>query len=87
MTLGNPDRLPSHSDVIALDQRVVIVWKEFDGEQASLHLKESSDRGESWTDKSMALVSKPKNSHPKLISHNTDIFLSWTTENQDHQIT
>lgn len=86
MTLGNPDRLPSHPDVITLAQRVMIVWKEFDGEQTSLHLMESSDRGQSWRKIPMTLNSKSKNSHPKLIANKTDIFLSWTSKNKGHQI-
>ena len=86
MALGNPDRLPSHPDVITLAQRVVIVWKEFDGEHTSLHIKESTNRGKSWADKATVLSSNSKNSHPKLISNNSDIFLSWTTENQGHQM-
>ena len=86
MALGNPDRLPSHPDVITLDQRVVIVWKEFDGEQTSVHAMESSDRGQSWKKSPIGLTSKSKNSHPKLIANKTDLFLSWTSKNKGHQI-
>lgn len=86
ITLGNSDHLPSHADVITLNNRVIIVWKEFDGEQTTLHLKESFDRGETWKNRATDLKSDSKNSHPKLITNNTDIFLSWTTENQGHQL-
>ena len=86
IALGNIDHLPSHPDVIALNQRVVIAWKEFDGEQTTLHIKDSPDRGKSWTDKTTSLSSKSKNSHPKLITNNTDIFLSWTSKDKGHQI-
>jgi hypothetical protein len=86
LTLGNIDHIPSHADVITLDQRVIIVWKEFDGEQSSLHIKESFDRGLSWSDKTTELTSSAKNSHPKLISNNKDVFLSWTSEDKGHRI-
>jgi hypothetical protein len=86
MPLGNANQLPSHPDVLALHQRVIIVWKEFDGEQTSLHCKESNDGGKSWIEKPLALKSRSKNSHPKLLSNNTDIFLSWTSENQGHKL-
>jgi len=86
ITLGNINHIPSHPDVIALKQRVVVVWKEFDGVQTSLHIKESLDRGETWTDKATGLKSQSKNSHPKLITNNTDIFLSWTSKNEGHQL-
>ena len=86
MPLGNVNQLPSHPDVLALNNRVIIVWKEFDGEQVTLHSTESNDSGKSWGTKPLALKSKSKNSHPKLISNNTDIFLSWTSENNGHQL-
>ncbi|MFW5442790.1 MAG: exo-alpha-sialidase [Methylococcaceae bacterium] len=86
LALGNINHIPSHPDVITLNQRVIIVWKEFDGEQTTLHIKESLDRGKSWTDKTTGLQSQSKNSHPKLISNNTDIFLSWTTKNEGHRL-
>ena len=69
-----------------LKQRVVIVWKEFDGEQTSLHTKVSLDRGKSWINKTTGLISKSKNSHPKLITNNSDIFLSWMTKDNGQQV-
>ena len=87
MALGNIDHLPSHPDVITLNQRVVIVWKEFDGEQTSLHIKESADRGKTWQDKTTGLSTESKNSHPKLISNKKDIFLSWTSKDKGHLVT
>ncbi len=86
ITLGNINHIPSHPDVIALKQRVVVVWKEFDGVQTTLHIKNSLDRGKTWTDKATGLKSQSKNSHPKLITNNTDIFLSWTSKNEGHQL-
>ncbi|MCK4842198.1 MAG: exo-alpha-sialidase [Methylococcales bacterium] len=86
MALGNISHLPSHPDVIVLKKRVVIVWKEFDGEQTTLHAKESFDRGKSWKDKATGLKSNSKNGHPKLITNNTDVFLSWTTKDNDYKI-
>jgi len=86
MPLGNANRLPSHPDVLALKERVIIVWKEFDGEQTTIHAKESVNRGQSWVDKKINLKSKSKNSHPKLITNNRDIFLSWTSKTEGHQL-
>jgi len=86
MPLGNPDHLPSHPDVLTLNNRVIIVWKEFNGKQTTLHAKESLDDGQSWQQKQINLKSNSKNSHPKLISNNKDIYLSWTSEIQGHQL-
>lgn len=87
LALGNNARIPSHPDVIALKHRVVIIWKEFDGEQTTLRTKVSQDRGKTWQDKATGLSSKSKNGHPKLIANDTDIFVSWTSKNNGHQIT
>ena len=86
MALGNTNSLPSHPDVLALQNRVIIVWKEFDGKKTSIQGKESFDRGKSWVNKVINLTSKSKNNHPKLISNNKDIFLSWTSKAQGHQL-
>jgi len=87
LVLGNNDYIPSHPDVISLGQRVILIWKEFDGEQTSLHAKESLDRGLTWTDKATGLTSQAKNGHPTLISDKKDIFVSWTAKDRGHQIT
>lgn len=86
LALGDIDHIPSHSDVIALKNRVMLVWKEFNGEQTTLHVKESQDRGMTWTDIATNLNSESKNSHPKLISNKSDFFLSWTSKDKGHQI-
>ncbi len=86
LALGNSKYIPSHPDVISLNHRVMLVWKEFDGEKTTLHAKESLDRGNTWTDKATELSSESKSGHPKLISNNKDIFVSWTSSEKGHQI-
>jgi hypothetical protein len=87
LALGDNNYIPSHPDVIALKQRVIIIWKEFNGEKTTLVSKESFDRGQTWTDKATGLSSASKNGYPKLISNQHDIFVSWTTNDQGHQVT
>lgn len=86
ISLGDINNLPSHPDVIALKQRIILVWKEFDGEQTSLHARESFDQGETWVERETGLISKAKNSHPKLITNQEDIFLSWTSKDKGYQL-
>lgn len=85
MRLGNPNHLPSHPDIIVLNKKVIIAWKEFDGEQTTLHLKVSVDRGKSWINKTTPLSSYSKSGYPKLITNQSDIFLSWTSKDLGHQ--
>ncbi len=87
LALGNSDYIPSHPDVISLQDRVILVWKEFDGEQTTLYIKESLDRGKTWVDKTTELSSESNNGYPKLIANKEDIFISWTANDHGHQIT
>lgn len=86
VSLGNGNRLPSHPDVIAFKKRVVLTWKEFDGENTYIQVQESHDRGVSWSNARTILTSTNENGHPTLISNGDDIFLSWLAENQPHRI-
>lgn len=83
--LGSKNSLASHPDVLAVNQRVIVTWKEFDGEQTTLYIKDSNDRGNSWIEKKLELSSSSKNGHPKLINFNDDIFLSWVSKDHGHQ--
>ncbi len=85
MPLGNADRLPSHPDVTVLNNRVVLAWKEFDGDQAYLQIQESLDRGEHWSAPITRLTSSARNGHPDLITNGQDIFLSWLSEDKGYQ--
>ena len=86
LALGNLNRLPSHPDVLALKERVILTWKEFDGETSSIHIQESSNRGQSWSTAKTILTSATENGHPKLLSNSHGIFLSWVSKDKGHQI-
>jgi hypothetical protein len=86
LALGNINRLPSHPDVLSLKDRVILTWKEFDGETSSINIQESSDRGQSWSTATTILTSATENGHPKLLSNSHGIFLSWVSKDKGHQI-
>ena len=86
IALGNPDHLPGHPDVIAVEDRVVIVWHEFDGEQAEVFAIESTDRGEHWTVAKRLASSQGESSYPKLVNHRDRVFLSWSDTQNGHQL-
>jgi hypothetical protein len=46
---GTSEHQAQHPDVHSFGKDVYIVWKEFDGEQSTLRLMHSTDRGKSWT--------------------------------------
>ena len=85
MQLGNTGKLPSHPDVLAVEDRIVLAWKEFDGNKASIVVKQSDDRGESWQLEKPVLFSTSKSGHPSLISNGEKIYLSWVSRDKSHQ--
>ena len=85
LALGNKQKLPSHPDVLALGERVVLAWKEFDGSDSTIVVKQSNDRGENWSADSLVLSAPGKVGYPDLIASDNAIFLSWSTQEQGHQ--
>lgn len=84
MPLGDTSRLSGHSDVLAVDNRVVIAWKEFDGNETSIVIKESSDRGTTWSKDKKVLGSTAKSGYPELVSNGKNIFVSWASSDHGH---
>lgn len=86
MALGKRERLPGHPDVLTLNERVILTWKEFDGKRTLIRIQESSDRGVSWSEARTAFATTSENGHPALIANDQDIYLSWVSKEQGHQI-
>jgi hypothetical protein len=86
MSLGNSKFLPSHPTVKVVGKLVVLAWKEFDGNQASIIVKKSDDRGESWQKSKKIISTDGQSGHPELIAKGEKIFLSWTSKHLGHQL-
>ncbi|MGR8979529.1 MAG: sialidase family protein [Gammaproteobacteria bacterium] len=82
--LGNESRLPSHPDVAVAGARVALAWREFDGETTHIVIKQSNDRGTTWSEDKKILSSTADSSHPRLIGYDGRIFLSWTSADAGH---
>lgn len=48
MLLGQPNNQPGHPDVVAYKDRILLAWREFDGERYSVWAMLSRDAGEHW---------------------------------------
>ncbi len=84
--LGNPDALPSHAYVKAIEDRVTIVWKEFNGQKTEIKLTQSSNNGESWSNPETIAESASASDHPFLITNGKTIFLSWNSLDNGYQL-
>ncbi|MGH8537953.1 MAG: sialidase family protein [Gammaproteobacteria bacterium] len=75
---GKPDLLAEHADVLALGNRVVLAWKEFDGHTTRLLAMQSQDRGTRWSGATVIGESNAESDHPDLITNGQRIFVSWS---------
>jgi hypothetical protein len=66
----------AHADVAAAGKRVVVAWKEFDGELTRLKAMVSPDSGRAWTEYDLA--STPGNSdHPRVLVRGDRFLVFW----------
>lgn len=86
MSLGDSNQLPGHADVLALGDKVVLVWQEFDGVKTVLKVIQSKNRGEHWSTARIIANSDDRADYPFLISDGKQIFVSWYTENSGYYL-
>ncbi|QWD67695.1 exo-alpha-sialidase [Polynucleobacter sp. VK25] len=72
--------------LFASDQKVWLVWKEFDGKQSSVYLKESADDGNTWSSPKILASTVGYSDHPLLLARGNEVFLSWLTRDDGYQL-
>jgi Neuraminidase (sialidase) len=63
-----------------------MVWKEFDGSNSSVYLKQSDDDGKTWSAPKMIAKTNGYSDHPLLVSQQGEVFLSWLTRADGYQL-
>jgi hypothetical protein len=92
VTYSKPSRIGSEGAnvarpyLLALGQQVWLVWKEFDGTQTLVYMKQSTDDGRTWSMPQMISKTNGYSDHPLLINQNDAVFLSWLTRNDGYQL-
>lgn len=71
----------SHADIIVNGNRVVLAWKEFDGEKTLIRAESSFDGGLTFTPLTLAETTGASD-QPRLLSRGDEIFLFWRSENE-----
>jgi hypothetical protein len=77
LAIGDSNKLPGRPDVMALGDKVAIVWKEFDGKITTVNTMSSDNGGLTWTGAKKIAESSRASSHPALINDGKRLFLSW----------
>lgn len=86
MALGRPDRLPGHPDVLAVGDRVVLAWNEFDGQTNRAMIKQSKDGGQTWSEAVVAADSSSEVDFPFLLTDGLAVFLSWNSQDKGYRL-
>ena len=86
LSVGNYDKAAAHPHVLSLGKKVYIVWKEFDGKQASLYLIHSSNSGKSWSSNIQLASTSASTDHPFLINDKENVYISWHRAGEKYQL-
>ena len=86
INFGDYKKSASHPHVLSIDERVYIVWKEFDGKYSSLNLMMSSDAGESWSEPKQVMKTAAVSDHPFLINDEENIYISWHRSGEEYRL-
>jgi hypothetical protein len=87
MRLGKADASTSRPYLLALGKNVWLVWKEFDGHDTVVVMKQSGDDGKTWSKETILSKTADYSDHPLLISQGNQVFLSWLTRADGYQLT
>lgn len=86
LPFGAAGKLPSHPDIIAKGNRIVLAWTEFDGNKTQLRTMQSHDGGQSWLPAKAIAESTAAADFPFLLSKNGDIYVSWNSKNEGYRL-
>ena len=87
MRLGKVDASTSRPYLLALGKNIWLVWKEFDGHDTVVVMKQSGDDGKSWSKDMIISQTADYSDHPLLIAQGNQVFLSWLTRADGYQLT
>lgn len=77
INFGRYDAGAAHPDVLSLNERVYLTWKEFDGRQTQALVMHSMDRGKTWSQPSVTATTDGASDHPFLISDGRQVYVVW----------
>jgi hypothetical protein len=85
LSVGRPDRNPSHPYLVAAKDALWLAWKEFDGERTTVPVMISRDNGRTWSTPHIAADTADASDHPLLATDGTRVFLSWQTRAEGYR--
>jgi hypothetical protein len=84
--LGDPARHPTRPYVLAIDGKVWVAWKEFDGSRTTVNVMASNDDGATWSSPRVFGATADYSDHPLLVSDGRQGYLSWLTRTEGYHL-
>lgn len=86
LAFGNDDAQAAHPSVAVAGSRVVLAWKEFDGERSHVFSLVSNDGGKTFASARRIASSAGASDHPLLVSDGAVVYVSWNTAREGHDL-
>jgi hypothetical protein len=86
MPIGDPKRNPARPYLLAAQDTLWLVWKEFDGESTTVSMMRSRDDGRTWSVPRVVARTDDASDHPLLVSDGRQVFLSWQTRAEGYRL-
>jgi len=83
--LGQESKSETRPFVFAIENKIWIVWKEFNGSESIIWTRFSKDDGNKWGPDHKVSQTSGYSDHPLLIENNGEVFLSWLTRLDGYQ--
>ena len=75
----------AHADLVVTGSRVVVVWKEFDGERTHLRAMVSDNGGDSWRDSTLAMT-EAASDQPRALLIGNRVTAFWNTQREGRRV-
>jgi hypothetical protein len=86
LSFGNPEKLPSHPDIMAQGKHIILTWTEFDGVKTQLMIMQSNDGGQTWSQTRSIAEATAETDYPLLLGNGQEIFVSWNSKTKGYQL-
>ncbi|HEY8008576.1 MAG TPA: sialidase family protein [Methylocella sp.] len=86
LPIGDPDHAPGRPDLLGINGKVYLTWKEFDGAHTSVMTKVSTDNGMHWGGAKAIATTGEESDHPILVRQGHHVFLSWQTQKDGYRL-
>ena len=86
LALGTAGRQISRPYVLATREKLLLVWKEFDGERTEVRAMTSGDGGKSFGAASTVAATSNESDHPMLVAAGGKVYLSWQTKSEGYRL-